>query len=326
MASAAPARPVHASALPPALWIGVGLAAFCFAAFAVFRTPFAAGLEIAAAANGARALAAAGVGAALGAFGVLDAPRAAPLREVKLASGLLGGCAGLAVLLFQRPDATPVLAAAAVVAGAALGFGGAWLAGERRPAGNLWLASWLTLLLLSAAFVFGMASARAEGLGGWLLWALGDLSHAALPGAAAIAALALAAVVLAIGSGRLRIPHTALWWFAFGVAGPVPFVPWLVARVAPGPWSGAVLGAGAVAAADAVPRLLIGGYAPPMNLVIAVAATPWWLWWNRRRLHAAAARPPGRMFSALEAIVLLGGTALAVGLAVAIVNFVDLAT
>jgi hypothetical protein len=102
-----------------------------------------------------------------------------------------------------------------------------------------------------------------------------------------------------------------------GAAGPLAFVGAMVprtvralARGASEPArlaAGAAAGAATVAAIDAVPRLLVGGYALPWNVAAAMLAIPIFLGWNRARLRREAG-PAGRAFETLEVALIAGLT------------------
>lgn len=104
-----------------------------------------------------------------------------------------------------------------------------------------------------------------------------------------------------------------------GAAGPLAFVGTMVPRcvrvLARTASERALLpasmaaGAASVAAIDAVPRLLVGGYAFPFNLAAAMLAVPIFLGWNRARLRREAGGA-GRAFEALE-LALIAGLGLA---------------
>ncbi|RIL06117.1 MAG: hypothetical protein DCC71_07840, partial [Proteobacteria bacterium] len=173
-------------------------------------------------------------------------------------------------------------------------------------------------LLLLAAGIAGAAlagtyaRARRDAVAPLVAWALGDLSGASIAtGLVLLAAAAVAAVhgARALAHGRCAQAQTIAWvatGLGVGAAGPLAFVGgmapravrWLVrgagerALVA----TSAAAGAATVAAIDAVPRLLVGGYDFPFNVSAALLAIPIFLGWNRARLR----RTVGRASTAFE--------------------------
>jgi hypothetical protein len=87
----------------------------------------------------------------------------------------------------------------------------------------------------------------------------------------------------------------------------------------------AAAGAATVAAVDAVPRLLVGGYDFPVAVPAAMLAVPIFLGWNRARLRREAGSP-GRAFEALELALLAGMTLAGVWLAVLLSGVIRVAT
>ena len=115
---------------------------------------------------------------------------------------------------------------------------------------------------------------------------------------------------------RPRATRT-LAWIALGIgvgaAGPLAFVGSMVPRavrwLAPGAAAPAALattalaGGATVAAIDAVPRLLVGGYDFPFNVPAALLAIPIYLGWNRARLRREVGAGPA-WFDALELVAI----------------------
>jgi hypothetical protein len=137
------------------------------------------------------------------------------------------------------------------------------------------------------------------------------------------------------GDALARARGAEAAWLALGLgagaAGPLVFVGGFVPRavrwLAPAARPRALLGASAaaggatVAAIDAVPRLLVGGYDFPFAVPAALLAIPIFVGWNRARLRREAG-PKGLAFEALElaaiALATLAGAALAAQLAAVI--------
>jgi hypothetical protein len=120
-----------------------------------------------------------------------------------------------------------------------------------------------------------------------------------------------------------------------GAAGPLAFVGGMVPRavraLAPGAGpraevaASAAAGAATVAAVDAVPRLLVGGYDFPWNVPAALLAIPIFLGWNRARLRRDAG-PAALAFELLELASIAGLTVAATALAVTLMRVIAFAT
>ena len=76
-----------------------------------------------------------------------------------------------------------------------------------------------------------------------------------------------------------------------------------------------------MAAIDAVPRLLVGGYDFPWNVPAALLAIPIFLGWNRARLRREAGRAP-RAFEIVELLGIVALTLAAAALAVTLARVV----
>jgi hypothetical protein len=128
---------------------------------------------------------------------------------------------------------------------------------------------------------------------------------------------------------------STLAWIAaglgIGAAGPLAFVGGMVPRAvrwlapAAGIATCALAGAATVAAIDAVPRLLVGGYDFPFNIPAALLAIPIYLGWNRARLRVVAGPAP-RWFEALELVLIIVATLAAAALAAQLTAIVRSAT
>ena len=286
-----------------------------------FRGPFP-DLELALAANLDRSLAAGAAGMALGvsAFLFQASGRRSPLFEPALFSLATGGAAGF-VLGLKLADGF----FAAIV----LGLAGAlllaapvrWLGAERRIT-NLGLLA-LLAIGLAVAVPAAVGADTEIARGGLALWLLGSAPPATGFGAAA----ALAASLFVCGAAAVRVGAAgdaplgseplaiAALGLGVGIAGPIAFVgwfsAWLAARAAPGLGRpglmlAALSGAALLMAADSVPRLLIGGYAPPLNVAVGLVAIPSFAWWNRARLRAVCTGRHSKAFEAVEILAIAG--------------------
>ena len=120
-----------------------------------------------------------------------------------------------------------------------------------------------------------------------------------------------------------------------GAAGPLvfvgSFVPRTVRWLAPSATQTGLLAASAaaggasVAAIDAVPRLLVGGYDFPFAVAASLLAIPIFLGWNRARLRREVGRA-GLAFEALELLAIIAATGVGVALAFALTAVVRSAT
>jgi ABC-type cobalamin transport system permease subunit len=153
-----------------------------------------------------------------------------------------------------------------------------------------------------------------------------------------------AAVALAIAALRSEAAlgaayPTPITFLALGLSvgavGPLAFVGTFVPRAvralapaaSPRAWlaTSAVAGAATVAAVDAVPRLLLGGYDFPFNVAAGMLALPVFLGWNRARLRREAGRAHVA-FEAAELVLIFAMTAAAAGLAALLSNVIRVAT
>ncbi|MEZ4217634.1 MAG: hypothetical protein R3E88_14210 [Myxococcota bacterium] len=268
--------------------------------------------------NAGRVLVGAACGALLGVAGRLDAGRRAQgaLAEVETLAvvGAASG-AGLAAAAFA-PPAFALLAflGAAVLAGFA-----AWALVRRldRPsrAANLAIALVVGAAAASIAFAFVLAQERRDAVAAAVAWMLGDLSRATPAGgsilAAAAATTAVAASLRAVRERRERAAAVSLFAraVAWTAAGPIAGIARTASRavdaldggapVAPhaaasGPAAArmvatAMVGAALVTAIDTGGRLLVGGFAPPVNVDVAMLS-PLLVLWHRSHLRRRVGR------------------------------------
>jgi ABC-type Fe3+-siderophore transport system permease subunit len=343
VSTSAPPEPARSLAPGVAVVWLASAAVLAAAVLASFRLGFADDLATLWRVNGPRVLFAAAAGAAFSLSGALRlaAGSARPLGELELFA-LASGAAGGGFLLASGRSGAAALAgfAAGALAGGAL-----FLVAARalaRPARwtNLGAAALLAAGIGSASLAGSYARARRDAVAPAIAWLLGDLSGASFASGLALLALVAALLVAslrALGAGTRSLPGAldlrsrlgVLGLVAFGVgagaAGLLPFVgtfaPRAVAALAPLASqrarlaASAVAGGAAVAAIDAVPRLLVGGYDFPFAVPAAMLAVPIFLGWNRLRLRREVGAA-GRAFEALElallALMTLAGAWLAV--------------
>jgi hypothetical protein len=163
---------------------------------------------------------------------------------------------------------------------------------------------------------------------------LGDFSRATWAAAAAAAALLLALVAaLAARAGAGAPPAwlaALVWGVAIGAGGVIAWLGALVALAVerflrPADARSAIAlsaGAGALAmlVADTLPRALVGGYAPPVGVSVAMVAVPWAVAFGARRERPAS----GALARGLRALdfAVAGASFLAFAGAAALLTFI----
>jgi ABC-type Fe3+-siderophore transport system permease subunit len=269
---------------------------------ASFRLGFADDLPTLLRVNGPRVLLGAAAGSLVALSGALrlGEGRVRALAELELFA-LAAGAAGGGFLLASGSHG--VAAAARFALGAVLGGGLAFALARAldrpRRASNLGAALLLAVLTGAAALTGTFARARTDGIASAVQWLLGDLRGARTVSAFALLGCAAILGGIAVRSGKRRAGLAlAAYGLAAGAVGPLAFVGTFVpravraltGRAAPGAslFASASAGAAAVAAVDAVPRLLVGGYDFPWNVSAAFVAIPLLLGWNRARLRREA--------------------------------------
>jgi ABC-type Fe3+-siderophore transport system permease subunit len=283
---------------------------------ASFRLGFASDVETLLRANGVRAAVAAGAGALLALAGALRqlGPGERPLRELAQLGAVAGAAgAGFAAAQLAAGGAALALFAVGAALGGFLGWRAALALARPRRAANLGVLAFLGAAIAVAALAGTYARARRDAVAPLVAWLLGDLSRASGEGTL----LLLAAAALGVGLGPLALARgreREAAWLALavgaGAAGPLvfvgSFVPRTVRWLAPAARPAALLAASAVAggatvaAIDAVPRLLVGGYDFPFAVPAALLAIPIFVGWNRARLR----REVGAKHAAFEALEL----------------------
>jgi iron complex transport system permease protein len=292
-----------------------------------------------------RVLLAAGAGALLALSGAIHAPGDTfrrPLLELEGLALSVGAAAGGFALANALP-ALPALLAFAIGAaiGGALGFAIARALDRPRRAANLGVLVVLAAAIAAAALAGTYARARRDAVAPIVAWLLGDLDGATAASGLLLVAAAASMVWLAVralAASEAARAGTLAWiaaGIAIGAAGPLAFVGGMVPRavrwLAPEAGDAALLatsafaGAATVAAIDAVPRLLVGGYDFPFNVPAALLAIPIYLGWNRARLRREAGPAP-RWFEALELALIVAATLAATALAAQLTAVVRSAT
>ena len=286
------------------IW-GASLLVVALALITSFRLGVAEDLPTLWKVNGGRVALGVAAGAAYAVWAGLRLDVARPLGDLQvMAAGAAAAGGGFLIIRFLAPGAElPVFLALAVGLGAAAW----WLVGRLdRPRRwtNLVVAVALGVALGLAAVAGGFGRERPD-LAPLMSWMLGDLSRAdgtlAFVLVAAAAVLVVGASTAATAGARDRWGLLALG-LALGATGPLPFAGVFaaraVARLAPRATERARLlatagaGAAVVVAVDAVPRLMVGGYAFPFAIAAGVLAIVVLLPWNRARLRRAAGPAP----------------------------------
>ena len=310
--------------------LGIGFALLSSALLALqVRLPEGAGFGLSLALHGPHLLLALAAGAGLGVAGAFhaaedDAGAGHPLLFAAAAGAALGGSRGSELLGLSPVPGFLLGATACGIVFVAL----AW--GASRLRGAACLVTGVLLVLFLAAALAGALEAKGDpgGLRPWIWWILGDVSRAswssAVPTALTIAILS--GVLLrgvTPGAELSALPEAQrarllglsglLFGLCLGAVGLVAFLAVIVAvsarrLIAAAPlrsWAGvsALLGALAMLWADALPRALFGGLAPPLGMGVAAVAIPWFL-----------LRGDGRSWRLVRALEVVLGLLLVVGI------------
>jgi iron complex transport system permease protein len=315
------------------------------ALLASFRIAFASDVQTLLAANGARVLFGATMGAALALSGTLRlaAGGARPWQDFEMFALSAGAAGGGFLFTRGRSEAAALLLfPVGAIAGGLLFYRVAHRLDRPRRWTNLGVAAALAAMTGVAALAGSYARERLDFVAPVTAWMLGDLN-----GASIVSALVVLALTLLLGVAAMRVaavedsPSTALvlaylaFGLAVGAAGPLAFVslmvPLAVQALARGSSrraqlvASAAAGAATVVAVDAVPRLLVGGYDFPWNVPAGMLAIPGFLVWNRMRLRREAGRA-GRLFEAFELLLIAGLTAGGIALALLLTRTIQILT
>ncbi len=287
--------------------------------------------------NGPRVLFGAGVGAALGLAGALRLAGGddRPLFEghvLACSTGAAGG--GLVAAQFVSSASLVAFIFGAAIGAAALN-GLILLLDRPRRWTNVVLALSLAAMAGIAALAGTYARERADVIAPIVTWLLGDLATATFASGAVMLLLALLLGMRAISGKASESVELVAMAMAVGAAGPLAFVGTLAPRTVR--WlargasdrtlvlTGMAAAAATVAAVDAVPRLLLGGYDFPWNLPAAMLAIPIFLGWNRGRLRRLAGGAH-IAFEIFEVVLIAGMTIGGIALAMVLVRVIGLAT
>lgn len=306
-----------------ALWFAASVV-LALAGMFSFRDGFAGDRYTAWIVNGPRVLLALGAGAALGLSGTIRLQRGAadPLHEMRIlaVSAGAGGVGWLSAIIVPSPLALVAFVIAGAVGAATLDRFVVVLDRPRRWS-NLALAAVLAACAALVAFSGTYVRERQDVIASIVPWLLGDLTHASFAAVAVLSPLVI--LLLWIGcrvDSSHEGPHwieTTAWALSIGAVGPLAFVGTLAPRavawisrdssLARARLTSALCTGATVAAIDAVPRYLVGGYDFPWNLPAAMLAVPIFLGWNRHRLRRVAGAA-GWIFEGFELALIVGLT------------------
>jgi len=155
---------------------------------------------------------------------------------------------------------------------------------------NLWSALILSICFVLAVLNYVGASTSESPLGSLALWVQGNLYNVGHFSYLALL-LSLSLLTWLIAAKSKETPTILLVGLGVGIAGPVFFLGWLVPTLVRKLLADhnenlflvccAATGALFVVLADAIPRLLIGGYAPSLAIPISIVSIPLLLWSQR---------------------------------------------
>lgn len=314
--------------------LGASALVVALALAASFRMELGEGVS-ANAARGALAAAGGGLFALAGALRRVRGAEEGPYFELALYGGSAGGAAGAALGVGLIASSATLGASLGALLVAALSVAAVRLIDRHARLSNLGAGLLLALFIVAAALAGSFGAEQAGLPSTFIAWLLGDFSTAtaASAGVAMLVLVAFTIAALRVNPGArgesggdsrgARLAPLALG-FGIGLVGVLGFVGSFVPRAVRALASDAparvflvssvVAGGATVAAIDAVPRLLIGGYALPFAVSTGMLAVPIFLGWNRGRLRREVG--PARVAIEVVEIVLIGlGTLVAASLA-----------
>jgi hypothetical protein len=299
------------------VWLA-SAAVLALATLTSFRLGLAADVPTLLQANGARVLLGAVSGAAMGLFSAMRLTTDHPLADLQvLATAAAAASGGFLAASGRGETVGLVLFLAGGVGAGAVGWMVVRALDRPKRWTNLGAALVLTIAVVLASYT--SAYARADAVAPVALWLLGDLSRASGVAVPVVLGAVAALVAGAVARGANGWMLLALG-LGLGATGPLPFAGTFSARAVNGlaprasdrarMLASAAASGAVVVAVDAVPRLLIGGYAFPFAVASGMLAIPVFLFWNRARLRAAAGRA-SLAFEITEVVVIVALTAFA---------------
>jgi len=177
------------------------------------------------------------------------------------------------------------------------------------------LAVLLGLAFSLNVFAYAGASVTTGALSAVSKWVLGELAystHISVVGLVSVSSLAILVAYSKWQNWTLPL----LVGIGLGMAGPLFFVGWLAPTLlgllnqqlskSSLVFGSALIGASLVVLMDSLPRLLLGGYAPPLSVSLAVFATPVVIWCHHKQLVKQSALP--RWIIPLERVTIFATT------------------
>ncbi len=294
-----------------------------------FRIPYAE-YEVALRAQGLRLAVVGLAGFALAVAGGLT-PGVGAAREAQRFAVSIGAGLGAAIgLVFVDSSAFGAGTAVLGLFGGLAGYAAARAAGRLGAFSILAFVVLAVLLLVLGIVATGLGATAMPGAGSVVLWLLGAPSAArplgvvlacfAVVGLTGHAARALggrgSGALLQSGAPEAAAAAALLYGLGVGLAGPVAFIgffaPWFALKCiggrAParaGLLATGLVGAAALMLADALPRALVGGYALPLNVAIAVPGIPALLFVLRAAARADAKAGRGRALRTVEVVAIV---------------------
>ncbi len=261
------------------LLLALGFVGLCYAYFNTYRLGLI-NSDLAFAANFDRMVAGAAVGVAAAVIGALH-PVAFKIQNHVLGFVLVSSFSTVMLLAvyFELPTALVFL----VAAGSLPIVYKLTALLRNKTSASVYIPLLLTLSFLLSVVAFIGASIAGGNVGGLIFWLQGDLSS--VGGYAPLSLIiCLSLLVWLIKDKSNEVPLLLLLGIGLAIAGPLLFVgclvPLLVKRLVDESSSSlflltsAGMGAIAIVLAEAIPRLLLGGYAPTLIVPIALVSIP----------------------------------------------------